>query len=155
MGMHNSSLVFINKSFVPIGLQSLNTDEWIEIDCHYRKYIAVKRDLLNERNEAVFMFKDGTETASREVLDMLVDYLPQRFPNMFRKTANGIDNLITNESFDLVGNIRMHPLNIASRLIQEDLVIMQHDPQDGLYHANVCQTSRRNLSINTVALFHF
>jgi len=114
--------------------------------------MSVKRALLNENNEAVLMFKSNSEAASREVLDMLVDYLPQRFPNMFRKTENSIDNLITNESFALTDETMMHPLDIASRLVQEDLVIVQYDASDELYHANVCQFIR-NVTIHTIGFF--
>ncbi|CAF1659843.1 unnamed protein product, partial [Didymodactylos carnosus] len=119
-------------------LKTLIPDEWIEIDCHYRQHMSLKRDLFNERKNDVLMYKSMTEKGSKEVLDMLIDYLPQRFPNMFRKTKTGIDNLITGESFNLTEKLSIHPLEIGSRLVQEDLVLMQYEPIDEMYHANVC-----------------
>lgn len=61
--------------------------------------------------------------------------------------AEGIlDNLITGEHWDL-SNPLLHPLDLAARLVQEDLCLMQ--PRDGVYRlaaASVCFPSRWKLS---------
>ena len=38
----------------------------------------------------------------------------------------------------------MHPLEIASFLIQEDFVIMEEDSNERIYHANVNEQSNTN-----------
>ena len=62
------------------------------------------------------------------------DYLPQRYPMLYRATAVGADNLVTGETF----NVRERPLfedpmQMAARLVQDDLAIMFEGP-DGQYY---------------------
>lgn len=72
---------------------------------------------------------------------MLIEYLPHQYPNMFQSnhSKTKIINLITNQTFNLTESNHLHPLEIASFLIQEDLVIMQRDTNSEVYHANVIQ----------------
>ena len=62
------------------------------------------------------------------------DYLPQRYPTLYRKTVVGLDNLVTGESF----NIKQQPLPedpmvMCARLVQDDLAIM-FEKADGQYY---------------------
>lgn len=53
---------------------------------------------------------------------------------MFRKTAVGIDNLFTGESFNIVQRpLAEDPMIISARLIQDDLALMFEKP-DGQYY---------------------
>lgn len=61
-------------------------------------------------------------------------YLPQRYPTLFRKTATGITNLATNESFDTAARpLPEDPMATAARLVQDDLALMIERP-DGEYY---------------------
>lgn len=74
-----------------------------------------------------------------ELLKMFIEHLPYQYPNMFQRnhSRTKIMNLITGDKFDLTDTNLMHPLEIASLLVQEDLVIMQRHPTEDIYHANV------------------
>lgn len=114
--------------------------EWIEIDPAYRTQIGLKKELLQSpRRHDLLIFNDQAYAGSMETLEMLIDYLPWQFPNMFQRNSSKtkITNLITGDTFDITAMNQMHPLEIASLLVQEDLVIMQRDPTEETYHANV------------------
>lgn len=62
------------------------------------------------------------------------DYLPQRYPTMFEKTAVGMNNVVTSETFDVVQRpLPEDPMSIAGRMVQDDLAIMFEKP-DGQYY---------------------
>ena len=62
------------------------------------------------------------------------DYLPQRYPSLFRKTPVGIDNLLTGETFDITARpLAEDPMAMAGRMVQDDLAIMFERP-DGQYY---------------------
>ena len=73
----------------------------------------------------------GSEEASFEALYYLVDFLPRRYPTMFKKTVDGIENLVTGDSWDLRRDSATwnfwHPLQIMGLLSTEDWFIMQTD----------------------------
>ena len=117
---------------VSMGLRAMDPNDWIEIDEHYENEIAKKRELLSENRQQVFATMSQGEAGSLEVLEKLRMHLPQRFPLNYPAVIN-VD-------------ARMHPLEQASLLVQEDLVIMS--PQDDqwiLTAACVCFPSRWNL----------
>ena len=107
-----------------IGLKPLDPDRWIEVDQYLLPYLAEKRRLYAEIPERVFVEEDGTRDAQREVLDLLVEYLPAQFPETYRRTSAGIevDGVVTEIDG---GGFSDAPLVAASLLVQEDLVIMR------------------------------
>lgn len=76
-----------------------------------------------------------------ETLKMLIEYLPNQYPNMFQTnhSKTEITNLITKQTFNLTESDHLHPLEISALLVQEDLVIMQQNSTEEIYHANVIQ----------------
>ena len=61
-------------------------------------------------------------------------YLPQRYPSLYRKTSVGMDNLVTGESFNILERpVIEDPMQIAGRMVQDDLAIMFERP-DGQYY---------------------
>ncbi|WP_457587201.1 heme-dependent oxidative N-demethylase family protein [Ensifer canadensis] len=103
-----------------IGLTQLDPDRWIEPDDQIQHYLNQKAHLLAQSRGAVFVAEDGTEKAQNEVLQILSDYLPTRYPDIYCRQ----DNLM------IVGGRRValsgdDALVIAGSLIQDDLAIMQ------------------------------
>ena len=121
---------------VSMGLRAMDPNAWIEIDEHYEREIAQKRQLLNDQHGQVFAALDTGLAGSQEVLDRLLAFLPTRFPERFPDTPTIEPDV--------------HPLIAASLLVQEDLVIMSpgHGEEDGqwiLTAACVCFPSRWDL----------
>ena len=107
-----------------IGLSPLDLENWIEVDEHLPRYLQEKQIAFDERAQRVFVAEHGTETAQREVLDLLVVYLLENFPQVYSRAGNVIT--VSNTQFQVdLDDTSMSDLWKASFLVQEDLVIMR------------------------------
>ncbi|KAK6507388.1 hypothetical protein TWF481_005823 [Arthrobotrys musiformis] len=111
--------------FVTMGLRKGNLDDWIELDNEYLKFHAIKKERIESRGDKLCKTAPEALDAAIELLEMLCDYLPKRYPSMFTRTPVGIDNTITNESFNIVQRpLAEEPMKTIGRLIQDDIAIM-------------------------------
>ena len=114
-----------------MGLIKTSEEEWFEI-CDYKErafQMAEKRKLFSSRHDEVFMADPSAFMASREVLNLMLKHLPSVRPDLYLRKSNSI-KLVPHTEFegeewptDMKKN-SMHPLDLAARLVQEDLVIM-------------------------------
>ncbi|MCW0180507.1 MAG: DUF3445 domain-containing protein [Zavarzinia sp.] len=131
---------------IQMGLSTLDLAEWIQIDDRYDVELAEKRRLVSGLHPAVFGALPDTERMGAEVLALLVDHLPRRYPGRF--AVEGDDEVLV----DRIGGIRhdlrdaaLHPLDRAGRLVQEDLVLMASAGEGEPYRlvaASLCFPSR-------------
>lgn len=122
------------KYNVNMGLRKIEPEEWIELDSHFPKYHADRVARIDERGSKCVNTHPDAYPAAMELLQELTDYLPARYPSMFKRTATGIDNLWSGESFNIVEHpLRQDPMAICGRLVQDDLAVMIKQP-DGEYH---------------------
>ena len=136
-----------------LGLRALDTAEWIQIGPAYERDLAIKRDVLARHPSTVLSFVPGIEGEASEVLRALVHHLTNRWPEWFTLFDGTITNHRTGETFELDGwrdpaNAgALHPLDIAGRLVQEDLVVLV-ERDEGLVvgGGSVCFPNRWNLS---------
>jgi hypothetical protein len=106
-----------------LGLKALQLEDWIQIDQEFVPYLQRKAELRAERYADVFASISGSEAAQQEVLDLLLDHLTQRFPAYFQLTAGAIVNRLTQETWHPT-DFAAAPLDLAGRLVQEDLCLM-------------------------------
>jgi hypothetical protein len=113
-----------------IGLKPLDPARWIEVDGHLEAHLAEKDRLEAGHGSSVFAAEPETEEAQQEVLALLVDHLPARFPEIYRRAG---DTMLVGPSGHVGSSGRavvlakpgVPPLKIAARLVQEDLVLMR------------------------------
>ena len=132
---------------VAMGLHPLNLAEWIEIDDKMPDQLAEKRRLLAERPDEVFAALPEGLSGSKELLALLVERLTTQFPEIYQLNGRRLTNYATNETWDL-DQATLHPLDLAGRLVQEDLCLMRHDPAVGIYRlvaASLCFPTRWRL----------
>jgi hypothetical protein len=106
-----------------LGLKVLHLEDWIQIDEEFVPYLQRKAELRTECPSDVFASIPGSEAAQQEVLDLLLEHLTQHFPTYFQRVAGTVINRLTQETWhptDFVGA----PLDLAGRLVQEDLCLM-------------------------------
>jgi hypothetical protein len=130
------------------GLQTLDFQDWIEPDERFASELAEKERLLRERHAEVFSVLPEALAGSTEVLELLVEHLPTRFPALYRREGDILYNLVTQQVWNLARH-GLHPLDLAGRLVQEDLCLMQHDPADNTYRlvgASLCFPTRWRLA---------
>jgi hypothetical protein len=107
-----------------MGIKALALDEWIEIDDRFAAQLAERRRLLEGARDAVLGELPESRPGQRELLALLLDHLPERFPEHYRRIDGRIENLVTGERFALAAWDDA-PLELAGRLVQEDLCLMQ------------------------------
>ncbi len=106
-----------------IGLQRLDLAEWIDVDGQLSAYLEEKRRLVQARLGDVFAAEPGTEAAQAEVLRLLVEHLPARFPKIYRRDGKAL--VIAGEMRRIELEGVEPPLLTAAALVQEDLVLMR------------------------------
>lgn len=130
-----------------MGLERLALDDWIEPDDTFAAQLREKERLLSERHHEVFAALPRAAAGATETLALLVEHLPTRFPRLYRRSRAELENLVTGQRWD-VRNDDLHPLDLAGRLVQEDLCLMQRRPDTGKYHlvgASLCFPTRWKL----------
>ena len=103
-----------------IGLKPLEVSEWIDADERLAANLAEKERLAAERWDEVFVAEAGTEAAQAEVLALLIEHLPTRFPQTYRREGDAMVAAGRRISLDATP-----ALWTAARLVQEDLVLMR------------------------------
>ena len=103
---------------------------------------AEAREMLRRKHETFespdrekyLLQMPGSSEAQAEVLEMLLEYLPRRYPNCFRVSHGAVkfgpDTVVTTSAHDWhaeyrVGDFAKCPIELASRLVCEDLVVLQ------------------------------
>jgi hypothetical protein len=131
-----------------MGLVPLDLHEWIAPDEHLTTELLEKERLLCERHDEVFAALPEATAGATEVLRLLAEHLPARFPTLYRRCGDWLDNLCTGQRWNLCSQI-LHPLDLAGRLVQEDLCLMRSDAEGKSYRlvgASVCFPTRWRLT---------
>jgi len=120
-----------------IGVKPLDPAEWIDVDGNLLAYLDEKDRLAERVPEKIFVAEPGTEDAQAEVLTLLADHLPERYPEVYQRIGPQIDIVPAFRRVRL--DAPYPPLLIAGGLVQEDLVLMRRG-DDGwrLAAAHLC-----------------
>ncbi|KAL8699918.1 MAG: hypothetical protein Q9201_005728 [Fulgogasparrea decipioides] len=117
-----------------MGLRRMPWDEWIELDNQFPDFHADKSRRIAELGGKIAQTTLEGLNGAYELLEEFRDYLPQRYPSLFVRSPVGIDNLLTGERFNTVERpLRADPMEMAARLVQDDLAILIEKP-DGQYY---------------------
>ena len=128
-----------------MGIISLNLDEWLEPDEYYYRELLEKEALLANQNNEVFQSMKGSQLAQQEVLDLIIDYMNRFHSELVRIDGDkifidGIKRNFSRKEFTEM------PLDLAGRLVQEDLCLMAPgDTGYTLEAASLCFPSRWRL----------
>lgn len=108
-----------------LGLRPLDLANWIEICSRYDEDLAAKQEILAAHRSTVLAWLEGIEPEAGEVLAALLAHLDVHRPGLIARHhgAEGeeIENCRTGERWRVAD---IHPLDLAGRLVQEDLVLM-------------------------------
>jgi hypothetical protein len=115
------------KFVMTMGIRKIEPQHWLDMDNRYGEEQKLRRDLLEHHKDGVTQALPGSETACVEVLEMVVDYLKHRYPNLFFHPEGNRDyirNEITGYTFRITTPYPVAPLEVAAQLVMEDLNIM-------------------------------
>lgn len=111
-----------------MGMRPLELDQWLELDGEREAQLALKRDLLALRYDAVVATQPEGEAASWELLEEVKAFLGTHHPQIATET-----------------DAQEHPIVQSSRLVQEDLCVLVREDAWRLRAACVCFPSRWDL----------
>jgi len=122
-----------------MGVKPLELAEWIEIDEDLADDLAIKDELLATRHSDVFAELEGSHPAQAEALEILLDHLPRHCDAHYQRDGDVIRLKNAGLKWNVADTGRA-PLDMAGRLVQEDLCIMEDDGS-GIYRltaASLC-----------------
>ncbi len=111
-----------------MGLVAQNPTELIELDERYVPDMALRRNLLESQHADVFAVHPGCEAERTEALGVIADLLPSRFPHWFERQGDTLHNRLTAEAHN-VTSPTFDPLELAGRLVQEDLCLVRQSAE--------------------------
>jgi hypothetical protein len=128
-----------------MGLTPQSEAEWLAPDACLRDTLIEKRQLLATRHAFVFRALPEAGAASLELLQLVTRHLAQHFPSVYRSDGHGLFNVASGETWDIDAP-PLHPLDLAGRLVAEDLCVMEaSDEGYRLIAASLCFPNRWQL----------
>tara|TARA_B100000579_G_scaffold312867_1_gene262426 strand:- start:383 stop:1264 length:882 start_codon:yes stop_codon:yes gene_type:complete len=132
------------KGGVDIGLKPIDDYSWLEIDNLFEEEISLKKRLYEEKKDQVLITPVESISIQKEVLDIVLVHLNEFYSDSYRINKDSVEVLKskTNYFFKDFEN----PLELASLLVQEDLIIMQ--PKKDVFYlksASLCAPTRWSL----------
>ncbi len=107
-----------------IGLKPLDLHDWIDVDHSLLKYLDEKDRVAHLFPQDIFAAEPDTHESQSEILHLLADHLPKRFPDVYQRLGPQIDILPAFRRVQMDAPF-LPPLLIAAGLVQEDLVLMR------------------------------
>ena len=107
-----------------VGLSALDPEDWILPDVHLADQVQKKAELFDSRREAVFQVEDETLDAQAETLTLLLAYLRRTYPDVYRMSGDEV-TIVPAGLVYKVSDYAQAPLELACRLVQDDLVVMR------------------------------
>ncbi|KAF8644114.1 hypothetical protein AX16_008643 [Volvariella volvacea WC 439] len=113
-------------------LQKMDPDWWIELESTYVERIQQRKDLYAKYGKTIVDRKPGVEEASKELMEMVIEFLCCRYPNQFQYDDRGVfHNRILNTQADIQ---HVDPLLFLLENVPEDFIIMVEDNTTRIYH---------------------
>jgi len=136
-------LPFIGGGFrLSMGLTPIPERAWLEPGSKLAAELAAKRNLLAARHDEVFCALPEAAAPSAELLQLIASHLSHHHPSAFRLAGDRLANLVTGENWNLA-QPALHPLDIAARLVPEDLCLLQSvGDRYRLIGASLCSPAR-------------
>jgi hypothetical protein len=108
---------------VRIGLKPINTKSWLEIDDNFKNEHNLKKNLLSSNRHEVFQAKDKSHLVQKELLGLITAHIKEYHSEKYLFEGQNIFIKATGENINLVDK-NTPPIETASFLVQEDLVLM-------------------------------
>tara|TARA_B100000902_G_scaffold99837_1_gene102239 strand:+ start:242 stop:1123 length:882 start_codon:yes stop_codon:yes gene_type:complete len=132
------------KGGVDIGLKPIDDYSWLEIDNLFEEEISLKKRLYKERKDQVLIAPSESINIQREVLDIVLEHLNEFYGDSYEINKDSVEVLQSNTIYFFKDF--ENPLELASLLVQEDLIIMQ--PKKDVFYlksASLCAPTRWSL----------
>ncbi|KAL6872730.1 hypothetical protein J3F83DRAFT_730827 [Trichoderma novae-zelandiae] len=130
---------------ITMALQADSPSDLITIDSQYLDRVSLRRQLIAKHGDMVHACLPSGVDAVRELHQFLIrDYLPTRFPTMFRLRDQDrqMDNLVTGRTFPTTAPDNAEEAEAALRMlaetVEEDMFLLVGEPEGHRAVAFVC-----------------
>lgn len=124
---------FKHKYNITMGIRSMDTNDWIQLDNEWPMYHELKKKRFQERGSEIYGTLPEANDAAMELLIEISKYLVNRYPTLFKmKNSEILQNLYTGEEWNII-NPEYDCCFIIANLLQDDIAIMIEQP-DGQYY---------------------
>ncbi len=115
----------LSSRLFQIGTKPLDPANWLEPDSAMGAQLEEKALLWRENFGDVFAGHKASRPAQSELLALLANYLPDRFPDLWQREGQGLRLVPTGAIIAL--DQHESPLLTAARLVQDDLLLLERD----------------------------
>ena len=122
---------------VKIGLSPISESAWLELDHKFEEEILLKKNLLKTNREDVLQISEGSLEEQEEILESILNYLQKFHSDKYKFSKDSIYIKSTNDLYDL--RQFKNPIELASLLVQEDLVLMS--PKEDKFYLEAASLS--------------
>ena len=121
-------------------IQRTEPSELIVIDENYLERVQKRRDTIhNHHSDVVGCTPGGVEAVSEVYAYLLSDYLPTRYPGLFKTDEKLFHNLVTGAKFPLaVPGHAVRALEILGETVEDDIFLLKATPEGHLCTAFMC-----------------
>lgn len=123
-----------------VGVRRLDAMDWLIVDKNYLSEHAIRSQILAEKGSKVLRSLPGSGPECLEALELVTAYLSRKYPDMFEINTGlwprtVVKNKATGERFPIRNPSNgAKTLEVAARLVNEDLNILSKGPDDEEYH---------------------
>lgn len=111
----------------------MEPDYWIELEHNYFRRMKERMELWKEHGERIMFEVPGSELATRELMEMVLQYITIRYPHYFQLEDD--NKVFRNRLLDIATVIdSMKPLELLYHHVPEDFAIMLRNEEDGNYY---------------------
>ncbi|KAH7150218.1 hypothetical protein B0J13DRAFT_549752 [Dactylonectria estremocensis] len=127
---------------ITMAIQADTPSELITIDEDYLDRITTRREVIESHGNGVHGYVPGGEDAVRELYTyLLAEYLPARFPTIFRLSGDGTScvNAVTGKTFPTVPGADVEAaLRVIGESVEEDVFLLLPSPEGHRTVAFMC-----------------
>ncbi|KAI0911052.1 hypothetical protein F4823DRAFT_561405 [Ustulina deusta] len=121
------------QGHITMGIQKRTRSDWIRMDRGYLARIQERLALIKNKPEFTIGTGEKVNLAIQELYEeIMVRYLPARYPTMFQARGNVVENLATGTTYPLTTTELTHAqmLTYMGENVEEDFYFMCPDPDD-------------------------
>lgn len=129
-----------------LGIQQIAATDWIDVDTQYAAHMAEKNRLLNERHGEVFAALPESLAAQQECLETVLAHMTACHRDLIGAEESEVRTAWNGDTLQRA-RFATTPLDLAGRLVQEDLCLMQPSHEGHrLIAASLCFPARWRLA---------
>ncbi|EXJ83961.1 hypothetical protein A1O3_04628 [Capronia epimyces CBS 606.96] len=117
-----------------MSLRKVDPNNWLTYDSAYEKEHLDKLKYMNgEMHDEVVQVLPNADDSCEELLQIIVEYITRRYPDMFKLDGDDIVIVPMKERYRVRAPYDRHPMEVAGLLVMDDLYVLHLGELDRYY----------------------